>query len=111
MAYDIGPRVGIQGEAEFKKQIDSINNALKECGSEMKALTSEFESNANSQDALIAKNKNLQRELDLQEQKMYVLQGQYDKQVQKLKQLAESYQKAAKENGENSDEAAKAEKA
>ena len=111
MAYDIGPRVGIQGEAEFKKQIDSINNALRECGSEMKALTSEFESNANSQDALIAKNKNLQRELDLQEQKMSVLQGQYDKQVQKLKQLAEAYQKAAQENGENSDEAAKAEKA
>ena len=111
MAYDIGPRVGIQGEAEFKKQIDSINNALRECGSEMKALTSEFESNANSQDALIAKNKNLQRELDLQEQKMSVLQGQYDKQVQKLKQLADAYQKAAQENGENSDEAAKAEKA
>ena len=58
MAYDIGPRIGIQGEAEFNRQIKNINNALRECGSEMKALSSEFEDNANSQDALIAKNKN-----------------------------------------------------
>ena len=61
MAYDIGPRIGIHGEAEFNRQIKNINNALRECGSEMKALSSEFEDNANSQDALIAKNKNLQK--------------------------------------------------
>lgn len=111
MAYDIGPRIGIQGEAEFNRQIKNINNALRECGSEMKALSSEFEDNANSQDALIAKNKNLQKELDLQRQKMNLLQGQYDKQVQKLNELAQAYQKAKTENGEMSAEAAKAETA
>lgn len=111
MAYDIGPRIGIQGEAEFNRQIKNINNALRECGSEMKALSSEFEDNANSQDALIAKNKNLQKEMDLQRQKMNLLQGQYDKQVQKLNELAQAYQKAKTENGEMSSEAAKAETA
>ena len=111
MAYDIGPRIGIQGEAEFNRQIKNINNALRECGSEMKALSSEFEDNANSQDALIAKNKNLQKELDLQRQKMNLLQGQYDKQVQKLNELAQAYQKAKTENGDMSAEAAKAETA
>lgn len=111
MAYDIGPRIGIQGEAEFNKQIKQINNALRECGSEMKALSSEFEENANSQEALIAKNKNLQKELDLQNQKMNLLQGQYDKQVSKLNELAQAYQKAKTENGEMSAEAAKAENA
>lgn len=111
MAYDIGPRIGIQGEAEFNRQIKNINNALRECGSEMKALSSEFEDNANSQDALVAKNKNLQKELDLQRQKMNLLQGQYDKQVQKLNELAQAYQKAKTENGEMSAEAAKAETA
>ncbi len=111
MAYDIGPRIGIDGEAEFNRQIKSINNALRECGSEMKALSSEFEDNANSQDALIAKNKNLQKELDLQRQKMNLLQGQYDKQVQKLNELAQAYQKAKTENGEMSSEASKAETA
>lgn len=111
MAYDIGPRIGIQGEAEFNKQIKQINNALRECGSEMKALSSEFEDNANSQDALISKNKNLQKELDLQRQKMNLLQGQYDKQVSKLNELAQAYQQAKTENGEMSAEATKAENA
>lgn len=111
MAYDIGPRIGIQGEAEFNRQIKNINNALRECGSEMKALSSEFEDNANSQEALIAKNKNLQKEMDLQRQKMNLLQGQYDKQVQKLNELAQAYQKAKTENGDMSAEAAKAETA
>lgn len=109
--YDIGPRIGIQGEAEFNRQIKNINNSLKECGSEMKMLSSQFEDNANSQDALIAKNKTLQKELDLQRQKMSLLQGQYDKQVQKLNELAQAYQKAKTENGEMSQEAAKAETA
>lgn len=111
MAYDIGPRIGIQGEAEFNRQIKNINNALRECGSEMKALSSEFEDNANSQDALVAKNKNLQKELDLQRQKMSLLQEQYDKQVSKLNELAQAYQKAKTENGEMSTEATKAENA
>lgn len=111
MAYDIGPRIGIKGEAEFNNQIKKINNSLRECGSEMKALSSEFEDNANSQDALIAKNKNLQKELDLQRQKMGLLQDQYDKQVSKLNELAQAYQKAKTENGEMSAEATKAENA
>lgn len=111
MAYDIGPRIGIQGEAEFNRQIKNINNALKECGSEMKALSSEFDENANSQEALVAKNKNLQKELDLQRQKMGLLEGQYEKQVQKLDELKKAYQQAAEENGKASKEAQKAENA
>ena len=111
MAYDIGPRIGIQGEAEFNRQIKNINNALKECGSEMKALSSEFDENANSQDALVAKNKNLQKELDLQRQKMGLLEGQYEKQVQKLEELRNAYQQTAAESGKTSKEAQKAENA
>ena len=111
MAYDIGPRIGIQGEAEFNKQIKQINNAIRECGSEMKALSSEFDENANSQDALVAKNKNLQKELDLQRQKMGLLEGQYEKQVQKLEELRNAYQQTAAESGKTSKEAQKAESA
>ena len=111
MAYDIGPRIGIQGEKEFNSQIKQINDSIRECGSEMKALSSEFDKNGNSQEALIAKNKNLQKELELQRQKMGLLQTQYDKQVKKLDELAQAYQKAKTENGEMSTEAAKAETA
>lgn len=109
MAYDIGPKIGIKGEAEFNKQIKQINNALRECGSEMKALSSEFDENANSQEALIAKNKNLVKELDLQKQKMEVLENQYKKQVSELNELANAYKKAKEENGELSEQARKAE--
>ena len=111
MAYDIGPRIGIQGEKEFNRQISQINDAIRECGSEMKALSSEFDQNANSQEALIKKNKNLEKALDLQKEKLSVLQTQYDKQIGKLDELAKAYQKAKKENGELSDEAIKAENA
>lgn len=111
MAYDIGPRIGIQGEKEFNDQIKQINDSIRECGSEMKALSSEFEKNGNSQDALVAKNKNLQKELDLQRQKMGLLQTQYDKQLKKLDELAQAYQKAKTENGEMSAEAGRAETA
>ena len=111
MAYDIGPRIGIQGEKEFNDQIKQINDSIRECGSEMKALSSEFDKNGNSQDALVAKNKNLQKELDLQRQKMGLLQTQYDKQLKRLDELAQAYQKAKTENGEMSAEAGRAETA
>lgn len=111
MSYDIGPRIGIQGEKEFNDQIKKINNSLRECGSEMKALSAEFEDNANSQDALIAKNKNLAKEYDLQQQKMKLLQDQYAKQTSKLKDLASELENARREYGETSAQASKAEAA
>lgn len=111
MAYDIGPRIGIKGEAEFNNQIKKINNSLREYGSEMKALTSEFQENENSQQALISKNKLLEKQLTAQQQKMSLLQTQYDKEVKKLKELGEAYQKISQEMGQNSTEAGKAEAA
>lgn len=111
MAYDIGPRIGIQGEKEFNQQIRTINNNLKEYGSEMKALTSKFKDNATSQEALAAKNKTLQKQYDEQKKKSNLLSQQYDKEVKKLKELADACEKAKRENGEGSAEAVKAEAA
>lgn len=111
MGYDIGPRIGIQGEKEFNNQIRAINNSIKECGSEMRALSAKFSENAKGQDALVAKTKVLEKEYDAQKQKSSLLQSQYDKEVKKLQELAKAYQKAIDENGKNSAEAAKAETA
>lgn len=55
MAYDIGPRIGIDGEAEFRKQLNNINTSLRTLGTEMQKVVSEFAENANAE-ALIAKN-------------------------------------------------------
>ena len=55
MAYDIGPKIGIEGEAEYKKAITSINKDLSVLGSEMKKVTAQFSGNADSMEALTAK--------------------------------------------------------
>ncbi len=46
MAYDIGPRIGIDGEAEFRKQLNNINTSLRTLGTEMQKVVSEFAENA-----------------------------------------------------------------
>ena len=43
MAVDIGPRIGIDGEKEFRQELQNINQQLRTLGSEMKAATSAFE--------------------------------------------------------------------
>ena len=37
MSVDIGPRIGIDGEAEFRKNLNNINQQLKTLGPEMTA--------------------------------------------------------------------------
>lgn len=64
MANDIGPKIGIQGEAEFKREISSINTTLKTMGAEMQAVTSAFIGNEKSVEALTAKNELLQAQFD-----------------------------------------------
>ena len=52
MAVNIGPRVGLDGEAEFRKNLNSISQQLKTLGTEMKAVTSAFDANDKSQENL-----------------------------------------------------------
>lgn len=70
MAIDIGPRIGMDGEPEFRKQLNQINTALKTLGTEMQKVSSEFSENANSQQALIAKNKVLNKQIETEKQKL-----------------------------------------
>lgn len=73
MAYDIGPRIGIEGEAEFRKQIQSITTVQKTLATEMQAVTSAFDKNDQSQENLIAQNKVLTKQIDAQKQKLDLL--------------------------------------
>ena len=61
MAYDIGPRIGIEGDAEFKQAIKGIDTNLKTLGTEMKAVTSAFDRNDKSMEKLTAQNKVLEK--------------------------------------------------
>lgn len=74
MATDIGPKIGIDGEKEFRDALNNINQQLKTLGSEMKAVTSEFEDNADSQESLAKQAQVLNKQLEVQEKKVSELQ-------------------------------------
>lgn len=77
---NIGPKIGIDGEREFKQQIGDINNSLKTMGTEMAKVTSAFANNENSSKSLRAQNKLLKQE-------MGELSDKADLQRKRLKEL------------------------
>lgn len=93
MSYDIGPKIGIDGESEFRKQLNNINTSLKTLGTEMKLVTSEFADNAEGQKALIAKNQ--------------VLSKTIDQQKEKIEQVEKALAECTEKYGENSDKTMK----
>ena len=49
MAVNIGPKIGIDGEKEYRDSINRIITQMKTLSSEMKVVTSEFKGNQDSQ--------------------------------------------------------------
>lgn len=78
MAVNIGPKIGLDGEAEFRKNLQQIGQQLKTLGTEMKAVTSAFDANDQSQEALSAQAQVLNRQLTLQEQRLSEIQRALD---------------------------------
>ena len=74
MAVDIGPKIGIDGEKEFRQNLQNINQQLRTLGSEMKAVTSSFDAGDKSEKALAAQTDVLNRQIDAQKQKLSELQ-------------------------------------
>lgn len=74
MAYDIGPRIGIEGEAEFRNSINNINTTMRTLGTEMLAVASQFDKNDKSQQAYAAKNDVLNKQIELQKEKLSELE-------------------------------------
>ena len=91
MGYNIGPKIGIDGEKEFRSQIKNINDTYKALEAQTKAVTRVFEANGDTQGKLEATSKQLQKQIDLQKQKMTVLE--------------DAVKKATDKYGENSIEA------
>ena len=65
MAYDIGPKIGIEGEAEFRKNINDINMSMRTLKTEMEAVASQFDENDKSQEAYAAKNEVLTKQIEM----------------------------------------------
>lgn len=76
MPTDIGPKIGIQGEAQFRRELSQINTDLKTLGSEMKLVTSEFVGNEKSTESLTAQNQVLEATIVELTQKQQLLEQQ-----------------------------------
>lgn len=109
--YDIGPRVGIEGDKTFKNSLNAIQSNIKNLGSEMKLMAATFDGGADSMEAVSAKSDLLKKSITATEQQISLLSGEYDRQVRTLANLDDALNKAIKEYGEQSAEAQKAQNA
>ena len=70
MAVDIGPKIGIQGDQEYKKSISDIIQQTKLLKSEMKATASEWDKDTSAQQKNAAQRKNLTQQIELQKKRV-----------------------------------------
>jgi hypothetical protein len=66
--------VGIDGEVDFKKALNEINQSFKVLGSEMQLVASQFDKNDKSMEALTARKQMLNKEIDAQKDKISMLE-------------------------------------
>lgn len=92
---NIKTRLSFDGEAQYKAACKEINSTLKVLNSEMELVTAEYKDNAESTDALRAKQD--------------VLQKTFDQQAKKVKETEAALEKCRKATGENSEESKKLE--
>lgn len=73
MPVNIGPKIGIDGEAEFRKELNNIIQQCRTLDSEMKAVTSAFDDNDNSQEKLARQSEVLAKQIQAQTQRVEML--------------------------------------
>lgn len=74
MADNFGLKIGIEGEKEFKNALRDINQSFKVLGSEMNLVSSQFDKQDKSIEAITARNKVLNKEIDTQKEKISTLE-------------------------------------
>ena len=78
MATNIGPKIGLDGEKEFRAALQSMGQQLKTLDTEMRAVTSAFAANDKSQAALSAQSDVLTKKLSTQEARLAEIQKALD---------------------------------
>ena len=74
MAVDIGPKIGIDGEREFRYQIQQTNQALKTLAAEERAVVSAFDNEADAEKKAAAQKDVLNRQIETQRDKLKLLE-------------------------------------
>jgi len=83
MSYNIGPKIGIDGEREFRADIKKINDTYRALEAETKAVTAAFEAQGDEQGKLEAVSKQLQKQIAEQQKKMSLLEDAVKKASEK----------------------------
>lgn len=79
MAADIGVKIGVEGEAEYKKSIKDIIAEQKALAAELKATDAAFDKNASAQDKAAKKAEILNKEIENQKEYISKLKDQLEK--------------------------------
>lgn len=74
LADNFGLKIGVEGEKEFKKALSEINQSFKVLGSEMNLVSSQFDKQDKSIEAITARNKVLNKEIETQKDKLTALE-------------------------------------
>lgn len=93
MAVNIGPKIGIDGEAEYRKELQNIIQQAKTLDAEMKAVQSSFSDQAKSQSDAAKEAEIYNKQIEVQRER--------------VEKLAEMVEMSAKATGENSTETLK----
>lgn len=83
MAIDIGPRIGIDGEREFRASIANINQQIKTMDSEMRAAAAAFDRSNDAEGKNSATKKILTEQIEAQRRKLDLLQDALEKSAAK----------------------------
>lgn len=82
--------VRLDGAAQFRKDISDVNSNLKQLDAESKKVTAEFQGQANSVEALRAKQENLNKTLEQAERKVQLYDSRIKSLEQQQKRIADS---------------------
>lgn len=81
--YNIGPRIGIEGEAQFRSQISRINSEYRSMDSYLKAVEKSMEQQGVTQERLALKSNALRQQIDAQNRAY----AEYSNMLAKIKAL------------------------
>ena len=111
MATDVGVRIGVEGEREFRTALSAINSQIRNLNSEMRNVVSSFDGMEDAEQSAAARSDVLNRSIEATQQKITLLSSQYDKASARLNELGEALSRAQQEFGQNSAQAARAQNA
>lgn len=100
--YDVGLKIGIEGDASFTNQLKLINQQTKELNAEMKSVSAAFDKNDKSEAKLSATAAVLTKQMENQSAKVALLKEKLSEQEKELERIGTEYQKVVEEQGENS---------